>query len=288
MYGYVLPIKEQLTQADFCLYRSFYCGICMATGQVYGQLPRFTTNYDATFLGVLLYDYAGRTAEFAAKRCICNPRRKSIVCRDELMDKLVAVNLLLAYCKAEDDVLDGGGLRKKLVRRMLRKPYRAAAAMLPRADELVRSKYEALRALERQGETSIDRVSDCFASMLEGIGVCLIDDVDEHMRKLLYNIGKYVYLADALDDVTEDSKKKRYNPFLAAYGNFRNRKQFIEDNREALTFVLAGTVNRAIGHFNARVWTGADSLLRNVMHAGLRRTCEQLLQSEKKLPPPKL
>jgi len=56
MYGYVVPVKAELGQADFCLYRAFYCGICKSIGKQYGQMPRFTTSYDITFLSVLLHD----------------------------------------------------------------------------------------------------------------------------------------------------------------------------------------------------------------------------------------
>lgn len=288
MYGYVVPIKNELAQADFCLYRAFYCGICKSTGKLFGQWPRFTTNYDMTFLSVLLHDYTKQEVAFANQGCICNPRKKTVVCRNELFDKIVAANLILAYQKAEDDVLDGGGVKKKTVRRMLRKHYRRAAAMLPEADEIVRTQYEKLRALEKQNVAGVDRVADCFAVLMEKLGLLLTGADDENLGKLLYNVGKFVYIADALDDVEEDSKKKRYNPLLAQYGNFTNRKKFIEDNKSDLTFLLASTVNRAIECFNHMTFTGASDLLRNIVYKGLRGKCDELLGSVKKLPPPKI
>ena len=33
MFGYVTPVKEELRQQDFLLYRAFYCGICVETGK---------------------------------------------------------------------------------------------------------------------------------------------------------------------------------------------------------------------------------------------------------------
>jgi hypothetical protein len=32
-------------------------------------------------------------------------------------------------------------------------------------------------------------------------------------------VGKWIYMADALDDWEKDAKKERYNPFLKLYGN---------------------------------------------------------------------
>lgn len=288
MYGYVVPVKAELGQADFCLYRAFYCGICKSTGKMFGQWPRFTTNYDMVFLSVLLHDYSGQEVDFRNCGCVCNPRKKTVVCRNELFDKIVATNLILAYHKADDDVIDGGGLKKRWARRLLRKHYRKAVALLPAVEEAAASGYAKLRALEQAGAQGVDRVADCFASMMERLGKLLIDAPDENLCKLLYNIGKFVYISDALDDVEEDHRKKRYNPLLATYGNFSNRKQFIADNKEELTFLLASTVNRAIACFNGMTFTGASDLLRNIVYKGLRGKCDELLASEKKLPPPKL
>lgn len=288
MYGYVVPVKAELNQADYCLYRAFYCGICMSTGKTFGQWPRFTTNYDMVFLSVLLHDYSKCDVSFKNCGCICNPKKKTVVCQNELFDKIVAVNILLSYCKADDDVIDGGGLKKRMIRRMLKKHYRKAKAILPEADEIIRGEYARLRAYEQANTDGVDRVADCFGSMMERLGVCLTGATDEKLKKLLYNVGKFVYIADALDDVTEDYKHKRYNPLLTTFGNFKNRKQFIEDNKTELTFLLASTVNRAIECFNGLTFTGASDLLKNIVHKGLRTKCDELLGSTKKLPAPKI
>lgn len=288
MYGYVTPVKSELGQADFCLYKAFYCGICKATGKIYGQWPRLCTNYDMVFLSVLLHDYTKQEVCFSNQGCICNPKKKTIVCRNELFDKIVALNIILSYRKATDDVIDGGGIKKRVARKALYKHYKKAAALLPEADAVVREQYEKLLSCERAGETGIDKAADCFAVMMEKLGLLLTRSDDKVLGKLLYNVGKFVYLADALDDVDEDFKKKRYNPLLAAFGGYKNRKQFIEDNKSDLSFLLASTVNRAIECFNGLTFTGASDLMRNIVHKGLRGKCEELLGSEKKLAPPKL
>ena len=185
MYGYVVPVKAELGQADFCLYRAFYCGICKSIGKQYGQMPRFTTSYDITFLSVLLHDVTKQHVDFVNQGCICGPRKKTVVCRNELFDKIVAANMILAYAKADDDVIDGGGLKKKAARRMLEKHYRKAAAMLPEADAIVREQYAKLRELEKANAAGIDRVADCFATMLEKTGMLLTNSADENLGKLL-------------------------------------------------------------------------------------------------------
>ena len=288
MYGYVVPVKAELGQADFCLYRAFYCGICKSTGKMFGQWPRFTTNYDMVFLSVLLHDYSKQQVTFSNERCVCNPKKKTIVCRNELFDKIVATNILLSYNKAQDDVNDDGGIKKRAVRKMLKKHYRKAAELFPEADKIITEQYGKLLELEKQNTKGIDRVADCFAVMMEKLGLLLTGSSDAQLGKLLYNVGKFVYVADAIDDIDEDFKKKRYNPVLIEYSGYKNRKQFIDAHRRELTFLLASTVNRAIECFNNMTFTGASDLMRNIVHKGLRSKCEELLGSEKKLPPPKI
>lgn len=289
MYGYVVPVKEQLAQADFCLYRSFYCGICKATGKLYGQLPRFTTNYDIVFLSVLLHDVSLQPVTFENKGCVCNPfKKKTTVCRNELLDRLVATNMILSYHKASDDVIDDGA-KKKLARAMLKKSYKKAKSQEGEIDEIVKSEYERLRKFESENFVGVDRVADCFSMLLMRIAQNLLGgEVDEKLLKLCYNVGKFVYIIDALDDTTDDFKKKRYNPLIAQYGNFVNRKQFIEDNNIQLQFLISSTINRAIECYNNIIFTQASDLLGNIVRYGLRSKAEEVLKSEKKLPKPKI
>lgn len=290
MYGYVTPIKDQMNTADFMLYRAYYCGICKATGKMFGQLPRFTTNYDIVFLSLLLHDFTVTDVTFETKGCVCNPFKKKVtVCRNELLDKIVNTNIIMSYWKMRDGVIDKEGFKSRVALRLLSRPYKKARKAMPKIDEIVRGSYNKLFEMEKSGAVGIDRVSDCFARLLQDAAKELIGDkADENILKLCYNVGKFVYLADALDDIDEDFKQKRYNPFLAAYGDFTGRKEFFEKHKDELSFILSVTVNRAIECFNKITFTQSSDLLRNVLHKGLRGKVDELFKSTKKLPKPKL
>ena len=290
MYGYVTPIKEQMNKADFLLYRAFYCGICKATGKLFGQLPRFTTNYDIVFLSVLLHDFTAEDVRFESKGCVCNPfKKKTTVCRNSLLDKIVCTNVIMAYYKSLDGVIDKEGFKARVAKSMLSRPYKKARRVLPQIDEIVRVEYERLHSFEQQSTAGLDRIADCFATMLEKIAAQLLGaKADDNILKLCYNVGKFVYLADALDDIDEDYKNKRYNPFLANFGAYEGRKEFIEKNKQELTFILSVTVNRAIECFNKITFTQSSDLLRNVLYKGLRGKVDELFSSTKKLPKPRL
>ncbi|MBQ7227388.1 MAG: hypothetical protein IJX05_03200 [Clostridia bacterium] len=303
MFGYVTPDAKTLTRRDFAMFQSAYCGLCMSTKKHVGNLSRILTTYDATVIGMLLIEATKPDVEFATVRCVGDPRKKSYIKDFPLWRDLVDVNVLLSYYKAVDDRIDGGG-KRRILGAILKKPYARAKARLPEADEIIAKGYSKLREAEQAGEKSIDRASDHFASLLKNLALCLLKDNSpessayyntddgslESFGALCYNIGKFVYIADALDDVGEDFKAKRYNPFLASYGDYGKggRKEFIEKHRSELEFLFASVRNRALNCFNGMRLTHVGGLLENIIADGLQAKTSQLLSSTKKLPPPTL
>ena len=158
--------------------------------------------------------------------------------------------------------------------------------MFPEADKVVSTKYAELRALENAGTKGIDRVSDVFASMLGAVAKLLLGDkASDDSLRLVYNIGKFVYLVDALDDIDEDHRAGRYNVFLAEMP-YSTRAQFFADNKETIEFILNVTINRAIECFNHLTFTQSYDLLRKTVHIGLRQKAAELMASDKKLKRP--
>ena len=290
MFGYVTPVKSELRQQDFVLYRAFYCGICATIGRKYGSLPRFSTTYDITFLSLLVHDVMEQEVSFSEERCIGNPfRKKLMIGGNELLERLCAANMILTFYKLTDDVIDGGGVKKRVARSALKKSYAKAKEILPEADEIMRRRYDELREMERANETSIDRVSHCFASLLKEVAFAIMGEkAGDNALSLCYNIGKFVYLIDALDDVDEDYKSGNYNPFLAAYGGYESREQFFGAHEAEIGFALNSTVNRAISCFNDMDFKQSYTLLKNIVHDGLRNKIKEVLGSKKKLPAPKI
>lgn len=315
MFGYVLPKSETLEVRDFMMFQSAYCGICMSTKRQYGNLARLTTNYDMTFLALLVIEAVRPAVEFKTCRCIGDPRKKPYA-SGGFMTRIVDANILLCRYKIADDAVDGGS-KHKAMRAVLKKPYAAAKARNPEADRIIREGYERLREMEMANVASVDRTADCFAKLMEELAVCIVKDIaqdksvyyntaeteDERserlkngsqymtdFRALCYNIGKFVYLADGLDDIDEDHKKKNYNPFLAVYPDYGEdgRAGYIGRHERELGFAFNTTVNRAIESLNRLPLTQVSDLLKNVIYEGLRAKTEELFSSKKKLRPPTL
>jgi len=288
MYGYVVPFKEKISKEDFVLYRSFYCGLCINTGKMYGQLPRFTTNYDMVFFALLAFDAKNAPVEFKQSPCILNPKKKLVAFGGELLDKITAVNILLSYYKALDGVIDKEGVKYKVLKKVLFKHYKKAKELLPEIDEIISSEYENLRKTEKLGECGLDQAANHFAQMMKRIAAELLnDDANDNVLGLIYNIGKFVYLADALDDKDEDDKKGRFNPFSCVYGKIES-KELKKTHKEELEFVFAVIANRMAEYFNNIDFKQSYTLLRNIVYYGVREKIKELLESTKKLPPPKI
>ena len=224
-------------------------------------------------------------------KCVLNPvKKKAVLQPNPLLERIAAANILLAYHKAEDGVIDGDGVKYRVAKRMLYKPFKRALSVLGDANERIALSYKQLRELEKSGESSTDRAADPFASMLRDLPA-LVTGVrtDDKMQSLCYNIGKFVYLSDALDDLEDDRRHKRYNPFIAAYGDgFKTRKDFIANNRDKLEFCFNAVTGRAIESFEALHFCQSYSLIKNIVCEGMPKKAEELLMSEKKLPPPRL
>lgn len=208
MFGYVTPDKPYLYIKDFTLYKSVYCGICKSLKQ-YGTLPRVTTNYDSVFLSVVLHNYLNIDYNIKRQNCILHPlKKRNIAQPDELSKRIVSISVMLVYHKFTDDIIDGEGLFKRILRFItVKRAYKKAKKLLPEADTVITEEYNRLRAFEKENCGSIDRVSDCFAMMMQRLCPLLLNESDAEMERLFYSIGKWVYLIDAIDDLEKDKKR---------------------------------------------------------------------------------
>ncbi len=289
MYGYIVPDKSKLRASDFVLYRAFYCGMCCETGRRYGQLPRFTTNYDFAFLSALLHDSTQADIVIEEHGCVLNPKKKAILQQNPLLARLSAANIMLCYQKADDGVKDGDGVKYRAVRCMLEKPFRKAKAMCPEIWTRLERADREQAEMEKSNTKGLDRAADAFASLMRDLPELITGEgSSDELKGLCYNIGKFVYLADALDDISDDFKAKRYNPFLATYGAFTGRKRFIAEHKDDIEFCFRGVCGRAAQCFNGMRFTQSYGLLKNIVFDGMKSKTDELLGSTKKLRPPRI
>ena len=114
MFGYVKTDTPNCYVKDTVLYKAAYCGLCKSIGCTCGQRGRLVLNYDLTFLSVLAHNLKGLDVEIKNERCITHHiKKRPVAVPDELSKRIAALNVILAYHKLNDDVLDNGKGRLK-------------------------------------------------------------------------------------------------------------------------------------------------------------------------------
>ena len=281
MFGYVTPDKPYLTLRDFALYRSVYCGICCSLKKNYGQISRLATTYDAVFLSLLLHNYLDSDYAIEKKRCILHPIKKRTIAQpNEIDDVVCAFNLLLMYHKIGDDVEDEHKFRSKAARTAFGRAYKKAKKTYPEMDEIIRRQYATMSALEQENCDSIDRVADPFSVMLaEMTRLVLKEKFTQDIYDFCYNVGKWIYLIDALDDIDEDFKRGGYNPYLAKFDDYISREQFINTHKQEISYYL----NSAIAVINDKIrkipFAFNIDLLMNITARGLSGRTKTIMES---------
>lgn len=262
MFGYVRINKMDLTFREYEHYKAYYCGLCKYLKRNHTELSRLTINYDITFLIVLLSSIYQPSAQVFYEKCIVDPVKKKKHIINDITEYAASMNILLAYYKLEDDVNDEGGIKSRLARRVYKKSFKTAYDKYPKKADFIKKCLGELRSLEEDQSSSIDRTSNCFARLLEEIFDYKDDDYRDRLRKVGFNIGKYIYIMDAYEDLDEDLEKGRYNPFTS-----------YEDDREA----LKDRVDKLIGMTLARLEEGIldldievnKSIIDNIIYSGV-------------------
>lgn len=285
---------------DFDLYRNFYCGICKSMQRQFGEISRFTINYDVTFLAILLHNFLSVDVTFEKLKCITKPftQRKSVV-KNELTDDLAALNVILAYYSLYDKVLDDNAIKAKSALNSLKRANKKAEKRLFGISEIVKERYANLRVLEESKKGTIDQVSHEFAELMkqcvnfiinkqllgkelknENI-VCynITEESLESFSHLTYNVGKWIYLIDALDDYNEDVSKDKYNPFRVLYGD--NKKELLlEQFGEEIVFTFTTCLNKIKESFEEIKFNFNTDFIKNVIYRGVPTMTKGIMQGE--------
>ncbi len=221
MFGYVRPLKGELKVRDYELYQAAYCGLCRQLKKRHGFLSTLMLSYDLTFLATLFMGLDGDKG-FKAERCAASPfRKKNMCCFCPGLETAADVTVVLGYEKLRDDREDSKGLKSFLSRAamlLFKRSYKRASSSIPGFAGETRQCLERLAELEREKCTSIDAAADAFARILSEAGRLAENEHTQTLKTLLYHVGRWVYLADAADDLSRDVKNGDYNCVAIRYG----------------------------------------------------------------------
>ena len=274
MFGYITINKAEMKFKEFDIYHAFYCGLCQSLLKRYGALGQITLSYDMTFAGLLLSSLY--EPETVSKKCACiaHPLERHPYVRNEIIDYVADMNVLLTLYKCEDDWIDDKKLYKACFGSMLRKKSHKKRAIYRSKENVIKDTLGKIHDLEKEGCTDIDLMSGLFGDIM-GIVMTLKDDEwKETLTGLGYYLGKYIYILDAYDDVEKDVKKGKYNPFVNRF----KEPDFDEQIRVILTMMMS----ECCKYFEQLPIIENVEILRNILYSGVWERYETVRQQREK------
>ena len=281
MFGYVKTDFAHLYVKDTILYKAMYCGLCKGIGRACGQKGRLVLNYDLTFLSVLLHNLSNIDVKIEKQRCIMHHvRKRPVAIPDELTERIGALNVILAHYKLNDDVLDNN--KGRFRRAFFNSSYKKAKKKEPELDLIVKNRYSELIKYEKEQCNSIDIIADPFGNMMQDVVALLLKEkCTEDVKELSYNLGKWIYLIDALDDFDKDKKKGNYNVFINAYSDVVDKETLIKEKANDLIVVFSAVLNRICELSTKLDYKFNHDLTDNVLQRGLGFQTKTIMENKK-------
>lgn len=295
MFGYVRPFKGELLVKEYDAYKGVYCQVCKALGEYYGLLARLTLTYDCTFYALLALNQREAAVRAMKKRCTCNPLKKcTYVCpangdayAESCFQKAAALCVIMTAHKLRDNIADENfvkGMGARFLYWLSRRAMKKAEKDFPFMAEAVRKMMDDQQAAEHAEKVSLDACSAPTAELLETLCAELgtKDSEKAVLRQVGYFLGRWVYIMDAADDLREDLKKRKFNPFIQKLelsdflGGELSKEQRDNADREC-NAVLNQTMARLLPASNLLPMGQFSGIIDNVLQKGLPEIQREIL-----------
>ena len=136
-----------------------------------------------------------------------------------------------------------------------------------------------LSEFEGSKKPSVDEPARIFGELLAEIVAEGFDGAEQKIaRSIGYHVGKWIYITDALDDLPEDIKKKRYNPFILLYGG-----ELSDESAALVSTALKVELADAEGAFDLIDFGDnriLENIIYNIIYLGMPLTVERVMKRE--------
>ncbi|MDF2505553.1 DUF5685 family protein [Clostridium sp.] len=282
MFGYVTPSKGELKIKDYEKFKAYYCGLCLSIKKNYGHIPRFIVNYDMTFVAILLDALEDKPCTLYTGNCIAHPlKKRNFIINNSALDYASFLNVALVYFKLTDDVKDDKSKLSSLSAFFLKNYFKKFPSDLKNHSNLIKEKLNELYKLEdEKRKITIDELSHPFAELTALVLSSypkLNTDHRDTMYTLGYNLGKWIYIIDAFDDLEEDMKKGKFN----AINNIFNTdnleyKEFKASIKDRIDFILVTSARACFECINKLSLKTNKDILYNILQLGLLEKMERV------------
>lgn len=266
MFGYIKPIKDELKIREFEVFRSYYCSLCNEIGKK-SYVSKVTLTYDMTFLCLLLSSINLDRESTFKKFCPYKFRKVNILGENKYIEYAADMNIILSNRKLIDNYKDDKSYISLLLSKLINtnKITDEAKNKIEEIDEYLLNTLK----LEHEKTDNLDAISHNFAKICEGIFD--IYGNSPALKVLGYNIGKWIYIIDAFDDIEKDIKKNNYNPLLYRfkYDKTEDVKGFKERIISNIEFTLIRCLSEASNAYELIDIKKNKEILDNIIYLGL-------------------
>lgn len=270
MFGYVKINKMDLTFREYEHYRGYYCGLCKCLKDNHGEISRLSLNYDVTFLVLVLSAVYRPKSTVIEEGCITNPFKKKKKIINEVTEYAASMNVLLTYYKLEDNLKDDNGIKDKIAYNIYKSKLKLAYEKYPKKADTIKKQLDMLYKLEQDKNTNIDLVSNTFGNLMSEIFAYKEDKYEKELRCIGFNVGKYIYLLDAYEDLDKDYEKGRYNPFI----EYIDKREELKIRVDKLISLSLGMLGNAIDNLDLKMNTG---IIENIVYSGVYLRYQNIL-----------
>ncbi len=281
MFGYVKPYIPELKVCEHEVYRALYCGLCEAMGRRVTCTSRLTLSYDFVFFALLRAALADETLAFESHRCLAHPTKKrAVAIMTPAIEYTARAAGLLIYYKLRDDLADSSKIKRLGVRLLLPEAsrIRKKAIRSPLPEEAVKVSLADLAKLEREGCASCDLPAETSGVMLAEL---LSYGFEGAKARIAYEVGlhtgRFVYMADACDDLREDEKSGSYNPILKLYPD-ETAEEILINRGDDLRCAMTAELTRLEAAVNLIECSdgGIMNIIKNVIYLGMPEAAGRL------------
>lgn len=284
MFGYVTPYRGELKVKEYEVFKAYYCGLCKSLGKEFNQITRFGLNYDLNFLGLLLSSLDEDKDKMKNENCIANPfKKKKIIESNKYIKYASHISILLVYFKLVDDWRDDKSFKSILVIPQYYFPVKKAKKLYGDKYNHIKKYLDELVDLENSECSIIDESADVFAKLMEGIAVPpFIANMDtiRILKWLGYNLGRWIYILDAFNDLENDINNDSYNPIILQYEYkaTENLHDFVNRIKDEIEFSLTLTLDNMAKSFELLDIKYNKNILENIIYMGTRHRMEQVFK----------
>lgn len=282
MFGYITVSRSHLTDEEYEEFCSYYCGVCKAMGKSVSHISRLGLSYDITFLAIVLASVCEEDGVFKCERCIVHPAKKRKCIRDNsAVEYASQMGVLLDYLKLADDWHDDKSIKALLGMGLFAHGYSRVKRKYPSQIEFIKNKLAKLSVLEQEKCPDIDKTADCFAAILEYLfAPDFINDnkTKRALRWLGYNLGRWIYIIDAYNDIESDYHCGAYNPFLV--GMNKSVEDYKKENASMIELSLMFTLENIASAYELIDFKKNKDIIGKIIYLSLKHKQNAVLSGE--------